>query len=355
MNNESNETNNVVQPDVAAPAAVPTENPVPEVAPVEAPVEAPVAAPVEAPVEAPAPEVPASPLVDTPAPVQEAAPEVAPVEAPAPEVPVSPLVETPAPAVTPEVTPMDNPGMGAQPTPTEEPKKKNNLLIIIIVAVVLIGAGIGLYFALSGKDDEPEEPTPTPTPKEDTPTAEQTAFYELAGKYVAAVEELWTNDKMVCQDAADTTKELKPTELSDKDSYGGDAYYYVFINTKDDTEFKLNVETTKDVAGWVRIGKADKNYYVALSDGTNYIIDPGTDPGKGIAFSTLTAKKVVTNGNGSNYQYMDTQIIGSNTDGEGWGIGDWKLLSDDDESNNDIYSIFGNKTSGYTPYCKSAE
>ena len=114
---------------------------------------------------------------------------------------------------------------------------------------------------------------------------------------------------------------------------------------------KLDVENNTPVSGWVRVGKTDNSYYVALSDGTNYIVDKG--PEFGIKSTDLTIKDVVTTGNGSNYQYINGEIFSSNTDDNGWGIGDSKVLSDDDESNDGIYISKGKKTSGNTPYCSN--
>ena len=45
-------------------------------------------------------------------------------------------------------------------------------------------------------------------------------------------------------------------------------------------------------------------------------------------------------------------ILGSQTGGEGWGIGDYAVMTDEDEENNGIYMINGDKNTGWTPYCK---
>ena len=352
MNNENNDLQNVnptIVPEEAQPVA-------PETPVVEEPTPVVEAAPevvAETPVVEPTPEV----VAETPAPVMEPTPEVTPEVAPevvAPEAPVVEPTPTVEPAPTAEPAPAIEPVPAAEPTPETpaEAPKKSSLPIIIIVVVVLIGLGVGLYFML-GKKDEPTTPTPdSNNTSQKTDTNENaTKFLSLANKYVDAVDQLWSSDKMVCQDAVDQTKELKPSELSDSDSYGGPAYYYVFIDTANTDEMKLDVDDNTAVSGWIRIGKTDKSYYVALSDGKNYIVDTGTE--FGTKSTALTAKDVVTNGNGNLYQYKSGEVIGSNTDGKGWGIGDYAIITDGDDSNDGIYMDNGPKTSGWTPFCSN--
>ena len=233
-----------------------------------------------------------------------------------------------------------------------EAPKKNNLVIIIAVIVVLVAIVCGLIFMLGGSKENESGNNSNESNEGSSSVATQTEFLTIANKYVAAVEKLWTSDSMVCQDAKDSSLVVKPSELSATDKYEGDASYYVFINTADSTEMKLDVDNQKAVAGWVRIRKSDNSYYVALSDGTNYIIDTGTK--MGTPFTSLTASDVVTTGNGSNYQYMNGEIFGSNTDGNGWGIGDYAISTDGDSTNDGIYMSNGKKTGGYTPYCSNA-
>ena len=393
MNNENNDLTNMNQ------GMTPTEVPVSDiptpVEPVQAtPVEPVQTNPVEAvqttPVVEPAPvsmESASTPVETTPVtpvegvsmpevttPVTPAEEAVAPVETtpvapvegiPTPEVTTSveqPMMsETPGLGVTPPVMPTaqdpmmpttEGPTMGEQPGTTEEPKKKNNMmLIIIIVAVLLIGGGLGAYFIFSGKDDKPKtNDNDNNTTKPEAKTYEkEKEFLDLAGMYRDAVEKLWNEDKIQCQDAQDATKMLKPSELSEKDKYEGNAYYYVFIDSEADDEVKLDVASDKKVAGWVRIDKKDKVYYVALSDGVNYIIDAGYENNN--PFTNITEKDVFTNGNGKNFQYKHGNIYGSNTEGKGWGIGDFGVIDDEDETNDGIYNTYGPKTGGYTPYC----
>ena len=351
--NENNDLNNV-EPTVENPVAPEvTETPAPAAAPELTQPEVPAT-----PEAAVTPEVPATPEVAT-------TPEVA---APAPEVTQAVVAENPAPApveaapavepaqpaapVTPEAQPTAPVGGDPMAVTTEPPKKKVPVLVIIAILMAIFAA---VYFLFLKKD---EEPAPEPTPVENNTVAEPTKeekFVELAGKYVKAVEDLWTTDKMVCQNPSNTNETLKPSELSSTDSWGGPAYYYVFIDTAASDEMKLDVDDKTAVAGWVRIGKTDNSYYVALSDGTNYIVDKGTDEGMGIKSSALTAKDVVTTGNGNNYQYKNGEIFGSQTDGKGWGIGDSVVLADDDKSNDGIYMSNGKKTGGYTPFCSNIE
>ncbi len=317
-------------------------------------------------------------------PTVDAVPPVTPEVNVTPSVVEQPAAVEPVSQVTPEVTtPVipDVPSLNPQPNMTdptivpdgnqasqtpEEPKKKSNTTLIIIIAVVvLIGLAAGLYFILSGKDNEKENNNDNKSSEnnnqsnnkndDDNTVSDNAAkqFLDLANVYVSAVDKLWKEDKMLCQDGKDQKKKMKPSELSDKDAYDGPAYYYVFIDTKNNSEMKLDVENDTDVAGWVRIGKQDNSYYVALSDGTTYIVDRGTD--NGIKSTDLTVKDVVTNGNGSNYQYMNGEIFGSNTEGKGWGIGDYKLLTDGDDDNNGIYMSNGKKDAGWTPFCSNLE
>ena len=361
MNNENNEMNNMEPtmtptevPGTDAPVTpttseIPQENPVLEQTPEEAPTivlgQEQAAAPEEAAPVEPTPAVEAAPVESAPEVVPQ--PEVTPTVEPAPEMaPTEPVV---APT-------MEGPAMGEQPVNPEEPKKKNTLLIVIIAVVVLAGIAAGVYFGFlkdekgdnSGdKDKSGEKQDKTPT---EDPSSKE--FLELAGKYVDAVKALWTSDGMTCQDALDQTLNKIPSQLSDTDSYSGPAYYYVFINTADATEMKLNVESTRAVAGWVRIGKKDNSYYVALSDGTYYIVDKGTE--NNVPFSSITSKDVVKTGNGNNYQYYNGVIYGSDTDGQGWGIGDYVNMTDGDDTNNGKYMSNGPKDGGYTPYCTIA-
>ena len=50
-------------------------------------------------------------------------------------------------------------------------------------------------------------------------------------------------------------------------------------------------------------------------------------------------------------QYYDGNIYGSATDGEGWGIGDYQIILDGDDTNNGSYLTWGPKSGGMTPYC----
>ena len=357
------ETPVVEAPVVEAPVV---ETPVVETPVVETPVaEAPVveAPVVEAPVEEPVVET--APVVESP--VVEAAPaeEASFATEPAPSVDVAPAIEPavePAPVegtstldAAPAIeTPSGEPsGLGEQPaeSPVEEPKKKNNMVMIIIIVVLAVGIGVVLFLILGKKDEE--KPTPVENNTKEEATAEQTEFLALAQKYVDAVDALWTSDSMLCQDTADQTKEKKPSELTQTDSYGGPAYYYVFIDTGSADEMKLDVETTKKLGGWIRIGAPDKSYYVALSDGTNYIVDPGYENNKN--FKDIKAIDVVTTGNGNNYQYLNGTVWGAANQGNGWRMGDAVVLTDTDESNDGDYMTNGPKTSGWTPFCKNVK
>ncbi len=334
MNEENNNFTNMGQPE--SPTIVPEEaqtvTPVVEqpVTPTVAPEEA---APVTPEVSV-TPEV--APATETPAfgtegPVQSTMPEEVP--------PVTPMPETPS----------TSEGYGEPAEP-----KKNNKVVIIVAAVVILAVvvGIVLCLVLGNKEEEnqPVDNTENNTSNEVTgPTEAQTEFLALANKYVEAVKEMWTKEEIVCQDALNQKKTFKPSKLSDKDGYGGPAYYYVFIDTDNSSEVKINVDSTKSVAGWVRINKPNNEYYVALSDGTNYIVEKGYEVN--VKYNDLTANDVVTTGNGNNYQYKNGEILGSNTEGNGWGIGDAKVLSDGDDSNDGIYMSNGKKTGGYTPFC----
>ena len=356
MNNENNEFGNVEQtnPEVVPNQALDASSVAPAA---ETPV-------VETPVEVtPAPETPVAE-----APAVEAAPVAeAPVvtEAPAVE---TPAVETPGFNAEPVMgeTPSVEPTMGAeaplvsdapavgtpaaeQPVLAEEPKKSNKMIIIIGAVVAVVVIGVVLFFVLGKKEEEPK-PEPTPTvPEKDN----KEEFFALANKYLAAVNELWENDNMVCQNAKKPTEFLKPSQLPDKDKSGWTAYYYVFIDSYSTDEMKLNVDDDTKVNGWIRINKSNGDRYVALSDGTNYLLDKGYE--KDIAISTLSKADVITTGNGDNIQYRDGEIFGSSTEGDGWGIGDFKNTRDGDDSNNGIYTSFGKKTGGQTPWCKNAE
>ena len=321
MNNENNEMNNMgptVAPSVPDPAQ---PNPMGMPDPAQ---------PVTPPVEAVPEQTPAAPMG-----MAEPAPVASPVGMPDPAQPASP---------------MGGPAMGGQPGMPEEPKKSNTGLIIIIAVVLLVGLGVGAYFLFGGKDD-PEEPNGGGN---QTATKADEEFLALANKYVAAVQKMWDEDTMVCQDSSDQTGQTfkKPSELPSAGAYGN-AEYYVFIDTDNSNEIKLGVDNSKSVAGWIRVVKADKSFYVSLSDGTNYIVDKGAGFDK--KASELTKSDVVTNGNGNNYQYKNEDIFGSQTDGNGWGIGDSKVVLDDDTTNDGIYMYTAKKTQGWTPYCKNAE
>ena len=218
-----------------------------------------------------------------------------------------------------------------------------------MITILLIGIFLIVFFLFCSSNKN--NPVPNNVPANNSAVSVETEFLTLANKYVAAVNKLWTSDSMECQNAVDQTEILKPSNLSDIDAYGGSAFYYVFINTKDENEMKLDVDDQRSVAGWVRIKKSDNSYYIALSDGKNYIVDRGTE--FGISSSNLSEKDVVTTGNGYNYQYMNGEIFGSNTEGNGWGIGDYILLTDGDDSNDGIYMSNGKKTSGWTPFCSN--
>ena len=327
MYNENNDNN---QLNSTGPTMTPNPNPNPTPTPVQPQPTVPTAAP----------EMPQQPVSNPePAPTRSFADFEMPQQTPPvaqPTMMQQPTMETPTMVET-------------QPQMTETPKKNNNNLIIILAVVVILAVAIAGGFFLFGGTNENEQTPQQPTNNNE----EEKAFLALAGKYVDAVAELWESDKMVCQNATNATEMLKPSELSTSDAYGGPAYYYVFINTKDDTEMKLDVDDSTDVAGWVRIGKTDSSYYVALSDGTTYIVDKGTEEGE--KFSNLTVKDVFTKGNGNNYQYFNGEIYGSNTDGNGWGIGDSVVLNDDDDTNDGIYMSNGKKTGGYTPFCNNIE
>ena len=335
---------------VAAPpvmVAEPTPVSVPEAPVVAPPVMAAEPAPVSAP-EAPVVAPPAMVVEPTPLNVPEA--PVAPQPTIMPETVPNPAI------VQPELNPQQPMGVNPQqpmdvnpPASGEETPKKKPSIIVIVAAVVVVVAIIGaiVYFVF-GKESDNEVKKPEPTPV----SSEATQFFALASEYVDAVNTLWTNDELVCQDAANPTDVKKPSELSSVDSYGGPAFYYVFIDTKNSTEVNLNVDNSKGVAGWIRVGIANGSYYVALSDGVNYLVDKGTD--FDVPFSSMGTKDVVTGGNGSMYQYLNGEIFGSNTNGNGWGIGDVAILKDGDDSNDGIYMSNGKKTDGYTPYCAKA-
>ncbi len=354
MNNENN-VNGMGQP--VNPTAVPEPAPVTPVTPVT---------PEVTPVAPVAPEVtPVAPVAPEVTPVTPVTPEVAPVTpepvipvAPEPVAPVAPEVTTVTPEPTPEtpVTP-EAPATGTPATgaPVGEEPKKNNTLIIVIALLAVVVIGACLYFFVfkdknnnggnsgsnggNGGNNQPVTKT------------EEAKFLELANKYVETVDKMWKEDKMVCQDAKDATQSLKPSELSSTDQFEGPAFYYVFIDTAASDEMKLDLTSDRQVAGWVRIGKSDGTYYVALSDGKNYVVDKGTE--NGVVSSSLTASDVVTTGNGNNYQYKNGEIFGSQTDGNGWGIGDAVVLSDEDPSNDGIYMSNGRKDGGYTPFCSN--
>ena len=373
MNYDNNDSSNMepaVAPVVPEEAQTPVAEPVVEASVEPTPVVEATPAVETAPVEEPT--VEPAPVVETP--VEEAAPAVEPTVEPAPAVeptvepapavdmpadPGMPSVEpTPMPGDVPPVNPpMDGPMMGGtEPMPGTEPEKKNNTPIIIaIVAIVVIGLGVGAYFIFSGKD---EEPAPTPTNNTTVDDSKEKEFLALANKYVDAAKEMWTGETVICQDLTkpkstkkdNTDFEMgKPTTLPDADSWGGNASYYFFIDTNKDDEINFGISNSTKVAGWVRVIKKTGEYYVALSDGTNYIIDKGTD--FDFKASEVTTKDVHTDGNGYSYQYYDGNIYGSATDGEGWGIGDYQIILDGDDTNNGSYLTWGPKSGGMTPYC----
>ena len=350
MNNEINEANNMGAPVAPAPVppvmgGQPTNNMGAPVTPTPVP---PVmgAEPTNN-VGAPVAPTPVPPVMGA-EPANNMGAPVAPTPVP-PAMGAEPTNNMGAP-ITP---PPQAPAAGGEVAQSEAPKAKNNSLLIVLIAVILLaGVGAGVYLIMQNNE---KESTPTVPVEDNTPVAKtaEEEFLALANEYVSAVDALWTNDSMVCQNATNQEELLKPSALSVTDAYNGNAFYYVFINTKDDSEMKLDVVTDKDVAGWIRIGKADNSYYVALSDGVNYIVDTGTEFGK--ASTALTIDDVVTTGNGANYQYMDGQIFGSNTDGNGWGIGDYLVLTDDDDTNDGIYMTNGKKDAGWTPFCSNVE
>ncbi len=239
---------------------------------------------------------------------------------------------------------MASPASGDNTNPDAQ-KKKNNLIIIIMAGVALLLVVCGIILSVIGNSNKNEE-APTPAP---VVNRAQQKFLDLARKYVDAASSLWASDNLLCQNATNASEALRPSQLSSVDAYSGPAYYYLFIDSSATDELKLDVDDSRSVAGWVRIGKSDSSYYVALSDGVNYIVDKGTE--FGVVFNNLTVDDVKTDGNGSFYQYLNGEIFGSNTDGNGWGIGDVSLLTDGDDSNNGIYMSNGKKTAGYTPFC----
>ena len=281
-------------------------------------------------------------------------PEAVPVEAPAtPE--VAPVAsETPAEPVTP-VTP-EAPTGETTTAPTEE-KKDNKLAIILIVFAVVLAIGACLWFFVFNKNESGDNGGGNNNNNNNgggntTPTTNSGAeeFLALAKEYAAAVDTLWKEDKMQCIDAHDPSKLLKPSELSSTDAEEGVANYFVFIDSDNSEEMNLNISNPKKVYGFVRIDKASGSHYIGLSDGTNYILDKGNSINKPTT-TELTVSDVHTDGNGSFLQYRNGTIYGSSTEGDGWGIADYSLLSDDDESNDGIYSSFGPKT--YTSYCSN--
>ena len=321
-------------PVVAQPEMVvePTPMSVPE-----APVAVQPAAPMSAP-EAPAVAQPAEPMSAPEAPV--VAQSVVPEALPTPPA-MQPGFDTPQPAE-------GNLLAGEEGEVAADAKKKPSMIVIVAAVVVLLAVvGAVVYFLFFKGSGEVNKPEPNPV------SEEATKLMALAGKYVDAVDALWTSDNMLCQNATNPLEMLKPSALSGVDAYGGPAFYYVFIDTKNSSEMKLDVDDSTDVAGWVRIGKNNDSYYVALSDGVNYIVDKGTD--FDVPFSTLSASSVITGGNGSLYQYLNGEIFGSNTDGNGWGIGDVAILTDGDDSNDGIYMSNGKKTAGYTPFCTNVK
>ena len=383
MNNENNGMNNLGQN--LNPAPMPeqtpiTPAPVSEVPVAPAPVlENPVGpvgmASTPAPTPAPMPEAPVAqaPVLENPVGPVGIASTPTPTPAPMPAAPVAPapvlenpvgpvgMASTPAPTPAPmPAAPTSEmaPTMGAnstQPVTSEETKKKNNMvLIIVIVAVVLIGAGVGLYFILSGNEDKNNDTSNqnnnNANNNQPASNDKQTEFLNLANKYVSAVDKMWKEDKMICENATDFSQFLKPSELSTKDQYQGSADYYVFINTVDESEMKIDVDDNTAVAGWIRINKESGKYYVALSDGTNYIVDAGYRVNKPSS-TELTANDVITTGNGSNYQYYGGLILGHATNSDAWGVGDYKIMTDGDDTNDGIYSQQGPKTGSYTAYC----
>ena len=203
---------------------------------------------------------------------------------------------------------------------------------------------------------------PASAPKDNTNTtvkeddSVQSEFLDLAKEYSSTVEKMWKEENILCQDALDASKVVKPSELSESNSFGGTAYYYVFIDTDATDEIKLNVSNTKSVAGWVRVGKKDNSFYVALSDGKNYIVDKGDGQDvTAIETSDLKTSDVNTSGNGNNYQYKNGTIYGAASQGDGWRIGDAVVLNDSDTTNDGDYMSNGPKDGGYTPFCKNVE
>ena len=378
MNYENNDSNNM-EPSVAP------------VVPVEAQ-QNPVAEPAAMPVEQ-APVVEAAPVVETPAvaepapvveqapvaePVQVAEPAAMPMEqppvmdpmgAPAEQTTIGGVEPVAAPTMMPGEVPPANPPMdgpmmsGTQPMPTEPEKKNNMTLIIAIVAAVVVIGGVGAFF-LFGKSKD-EEPTNTSTEENKTvDTTKQTEFLALVKQYVDAAKKMWDDETIVCQNPNNREKleMLKPSALpnssTNKQGEKTNVDYYIFFNTKDSTEINFGVSNTNDVAGWVRVrtdkdDKTKQTYYIALSDGTTYVVDKGYE--KDFRASDLTVNDVHIDGDGNYYQYFDGEILGAANKGDGWRIGNSVVLKDNDDTNNSDFNSQGPKNGGYTPYCELAK
>ena len=366
MNYDSNDSSNMeptvapvvpeeAQTPVAEPVVEASVEPTPAVEATPSPVVEPTveAAPAaEMPVEAPAVEPVAEPAPAVDMPADPVMPSVEPT-------PMPDVVPAPMPGDVPPVNPpMDGPMMGGpEPMPGTEPAKKNNTPVIIaIVAIVVIGLGVGAYFMFGGKEEEPTPVNPTNNTTEEN--TKEKEFLALVNKYVDAAKEMWTGETVLCQDPTkpkSTKKDnkdfemVKPTALPDADSWGGNASYYLFIDTNKSDEINFGVSDSTKVAGWVRVIKKTGEYYIALSDGTNYVLDKGTD--FDFKASDLTTTDVHTDGNGNSYQYFDGEIFGSGTDGNGWGIGDYAIIRDGDDTNNGNFMTNGKKDGGFTPFC----
>ena len=296
----------------------------------------------------------------------------------------TPAVETVAEPVTsnPDAIFSEGPTMpgNVNPLPTIEPKPvapvveaapvaedtketKTMLPILLGIIIVLLAAGL-VYYAFIRKENCPK-PAPLTCPEQEECEIvdedqivkeynEKLEFIELAKKYVDSAKNLWNNGKVTCQNqyAKGVDKEnipfVAPKKLAKKDTYGGEAVYYLFVDNENKEEIDFGVKTDKKIAGWVKIG-ANGSVYAALSDGTHYLVDKGDNS---LQFKDVTYKNIVARGNGNNYQFKNGMILGSQTGGEGWGIGDYAVMSDEDEENNGIYMINGDKNTGWTPYCK---
>lgn len=270
----------------------------------------------------------------------------------------------PAPQNT-QNTPNNMPGTYTEPQTTDAQAAPTNnggskLPIILGVVIVLLLAAL-VYFAFIKKDDcDNSNKSNGDTCKnldEEKIIAEyakKAEFLDIAKEYVNKAQKMWDNGIITCQNqyAKGVDKEnipfVKPSELEKTDAYGGTAVYYLFVDNESSDEIDFGINTDRKIAGWVKIGM-DGKVYAALSDGTNYLVDDGNNK---LEFKDVTYKNIISTGNGNNYQFKNGMILGSQTDGNGWGIGDYVIMSDGDDSNNGIYMSNGDKNTGWTPYCK---